>query len=123
MRMMPFGKHRGEFLCDIPTDYLRWVKSLPDIDDQLRQAVIDELVARPPETRRFECEPLPRPIVPPYRDLMRTLVRWIEDEVRMVANDAERRRLIDAKQRLMIRLSETYGLLPPDPDEMSPCND
>jgi hypothetical protein len=54
---------------------------------------------------------------------MRTLVRWIEDEVRMVANDAERRRLIDAKQRLMIRLSETYGLLPPDPDEGLPCND
>jgi Arc/MetJ family transcription regulator len=121
---MPFGKHRGEYLCDIPTSYLRWLVKLENLDDDLRADVQTELESRPPEQRRFvEYDPLPRPIVPPYHDLMRALVRWIEDEVRTAVNDAERRRLIDAKQRLMIRLSETYGLLPPDPDEMSPCND
>lgn len=118
MRTMPFGKYRGEYLGDIPTDYLRWVKSLPDIDDDLRDAIIAELIARPPEVHRFpDGDPLPRPTIPPYAELMRALTRWIEDEVTMTTNRDERRRLIDAKQRLMIRLSEAYGLLPPDPDE------
>jgi uncharacterized protein (DUF3820 family) len=33
---MPFGKHRGEALCDVPEEYLAWL-----VDDGL--AVLKEL--------------------------------------------------------------------------------
>ena len=25
--VMPFGKHRGQVLCDLPTDYIQWLVS------------------------------------------------------------------------------------------------
>jgi hypothetical protein len=39
---MPFGKHKGEELEDIPVSYLRWVLRTVDLfDDELRQEIED----------------------------------------------------------------------------------
>jgi hypothetical protein len=41
---MPFGKHKGERLEDIPPDYLEWcLENLEDIDFTLRQAMLRAL--------------------------------------------------------------------------------
>jgi len=46
---MPFGKHRGEELSQIPADYLEWLLSLSDLRNSLRQAVAHELGQRQTE--------------------------------------------------------------------------
>lgn len=33
---MPFGKHRGQPTADLPSDYLKWLSGLPDLDPDLR---------------------------------------------------------------------------------------
>jgi DNA polymerase-3 subunit epsilon len=38
IQRMPFGKHKGKLLSDIPLDYIDWLLSR-DIDDQLRTAL------------------------------------------------------------------------------------
>ena len=48
---MPFGKHKGKSLCEVPADYLLWLGSLPDLRDELREAVKEEL------DRRYGREP------------------------------------------------------------------
>lgn len=42
---MPFGKHRGRLLSDLPADYLAWLASI-DLKPFLRAAVRDELSRR-----------------------------------------------------------------------------
>ena len=36
---MPFGKHKGELIGDIPTDYLRWLFEKADLDPKLEEWV------------------------------------------------------------------------------------
>ena len=36
---MPFGKHKGEELEDIPLDYLEWLVDNVELRDELDQAV------------------------------------------------------------------------------------
>jgi hypothetical protein len=43
---MPFGRHRGLLLSEIPASYLRWLTTLDDLDERLRAAVLDELESR-----------------------------------------------------------------------------
>jgi hypothetical protein len=44
---MPFGKYKGEYLQDIPTDYLQWLwRTVEFRQDWLRRAVQEELEAR-----------------------------------------------------------------------------
>jgi Putative quorum-sensing-regulated virulence factor len=45
---MPFGRHRGLLLSEIPASYLRWLTTLDDLDERLRAAVLDELESRGP---------------------------------------------------------------------------
>jgi hypothetical protein len=41
---MPFGKHKGEDIDDVPRDYLRWVLSNVDLRDHgLKRAICDRL--------------------------------------------------------------------------------
>jgi hypothetical protein len=41
---MPWGKHRGEPLRDIPLGYLAWaLESAASLDDELREAICDEV--------------------------------------------------------------------------------
>lgn len=45
---MPFGRHRGRLLPDIPTNYLQWVlRECTEIDPTLRRAIQAELESRP----------------------------------------------------------------------------
>ena len=37
--VMPFGKHKGEFLGDIPKAYLLWLLENTDIKQPLKQSV------------------------------------------------------------------------------------
>jgi exodeoxyribonuclease X len=38
-RTMPFGKHRGVPIAQVPADYKRWLRGQPDVDPYLRQAL------------------------------------------------------------------------------------
>lgn len=35
---MPFGKHKGMLIVDVPKDYVRWLLGTPDVDPYLRKA-------------------------------------------------------------------------------------
>jgi hypothetical protein len=48
--LMPFGRHRGVPLDQLPTGYLAWLAQLDDLRDPLRRAVIAECARR--ATRR-----------------------------------------------------------------------
>jgi hypothetical protein len=43
---MPFGKHRGRELIDLPTGYLRWLVRECNLDDELDRSVRAELARR-----------------------------------------------------------------------------
>jgi exodeoxyribonuclease X len=43
---LPFGKHKGQLLADVPADYLNWLLRQTDIDDDLRATVTHELARR-----------------------------------------------------------------------------
>ena len=40
---MPFGKHKGEYLDDIPGDYLEWVLENCELNPYLRTAIENSL--------------------------------------------------------------------------------
>lgn len=37
---MPFGKHQGKPLAEIPADYIRWLLNQPDVDPDLRASLL-----------------------------------------------------------------------------------
>ena len=37
---MPFGKHQGKPLAEVPPDYVRWLLSQPDVDPDLRASLL-----------------------------------------------------------------------------------
>lgn len=37
---MPFGKHVGKLMIDVPLDYLLWLKKLPDLETNLKKSVV-----------------------------------------------------------------------------------
>lgn len=39
-KIMTFGKHKGEHIANIPSDYKRWLRNQPDIDPYLMKAII-----------------------------------------------------------------------------------
>ena len=53
---MPFGKHVGCLLSDIPLSYLRWLSSIDIEDARLRKAVLDEVRQRT-GSRQSDAEP------------------------------------------------------------------
>jgi hypothetical protein len=44
--VLPFGKHKGRHLCDLPIGYLHWLDLQHWLDDDLAEAVEDELARR-----------------------------------------------------------------------------
>ncbi len=40
---MPFGKHKGDDVCDLPQDYLLWLVSNIDMRKELKEAVVEAL--------------------------------------------------------------------------------
>jgi hypothetical protein len=71
MRTMPFGKHKGESLRDIPYDYLSWVlDNCTRIDRWLRAAIRQEL------DRRLDDDGDPEPAYPPPADLQNVVRAW-----------------------------------------------
>jgi hypothetical protein len=61
---MPFGKHKGEALVDIPTPYLEWLLAECELRDWLLTAVVTELDRRergeepPPRQEQRRSEPV-----------------------------------------------------------------
>jgi hypothetical protein len=76
--ILPFGKHKGQPLADVPGDYLRWALLTVKLSSGLRTAVADEL------TRRGVPVPAPPPPrVPPCPRCAATefVARWQEDRL------------------------------------------
>jgi uncharacterized protein (DUF3820 family) len=44
---MPFGKHKGQHLEDIPKKYLRWVRKNLDLDSRLGSAIDCAILGKP----------------------------------------------------------------------------
>jgi hypothetical protein len=44
--VMPFGKHRGEQIAEIPDSYLRWLTSEPGMRQNVKRAAAEELQRR-----------------------------------------------------------------------------
>jgi exodeoxyribonuclease X len=38
--VMPFGKHEGDKIADVPIDYAQWLLKKPDVDEYLRTALL-----------------------------------------------------------------------------------
>ena len=55
-----FGRYKGRMICDVPSDYLRWLLSLPDLLAHVALACRAELRQREKETwdQRWERETL-----------------------------------------------------------------
>lgn len=43
---MPFGKHKGEDICDIPIDYLKWLEEQDWMNERFRKDVQFEIERR-----------------------------------------------------------------------------
>jgi uncharacterized protein (DUF3820 family) len=59
--VLPFGKHKGQPLADVPGDYLAWLTRTCKLSSGLRSAVAQELARR---GLRVPPAPSPRPIRP-----------------------------------------------------------
>lgn len=56
---MPFGKHRGEEVRDLPDDYVEWLAANTKLFGALRQAIRDELEDRGMSTEGLDDNPEP----------------------------------------------------------------
>lgn len=46
MSKLPFGKHKGEEVCDVPTHYLKWLEENTNLDILLRREINHEIERR-----------------------------------------------------------------------------
>lgn len=66
---MPFGKHRGKRVGEIPENYRVWVLESCDINPTLRQAIEESLGLNKQQTTRVPALPLEELVAPWYRRL------------------------------------------------------
>jgi hypothetical protein len=71
MTTMPFGKHKGKFLRDIPTNYLEWLFRECNLRHPLLTAVQWELSSRAEDELDDEFPERFTPPAPPWTDLIR----------------------------------------------------
>lgn len=79
MQRMPFGRHKGERLEDIPTDYLEWCASTcKNLRPPLRAAILRELQGRGSEYRQHSDPDPPhrQQHNPPPVDVSATVAAW-----------------------------------------------
>jgi hypothetical protein len=69
-RRMPFGRHRGKLLRDVPTAYLAWMLRTCDLDPLLKRDAQVEL-----ESRRTTAH-TPWPNKPPPTDWSAVITKW-----------------------------------------------
>jgi exodeoxyribonuclease X len=43
---LPFGKHKGQLLADVPADYFAWLLRQPDTDEDVKATANHELARR-----------------------------------------------------------------------------
>jgi hypothetical protein len=48
---VPFGKHKGQPIAEVPADYLMWMLSLANLSPDLRTAIKADLVRRQDEAQ------------------------------------------------------------------------
>ena len=71
---MPFGKHKGEEIADIPHSYLKWLAENAKLRGNLKKAVDDALATAGPDFNPKPKKPYEIKII--YRDLAK---RWHPD--------------------------------------------
>jgi hypothetical protein len=71
---MPFGKHRGKRLCDVPLSYLVWVANTCNLDYLLRRVVEQEVERRAGQDD--DPGPQPQRHPPPSVDWWPIVKRW-----------------------------------------------
>jgi hypothetical protein len=89
---MPFGRHRGRLIADLPNDYLNWLLTR-ELDDWLHDAVRTEHQRRTDRydnRREYQAPPPPPPTAEPG-------LRIKPDEVSLT------RRLVDTGYHAMAR--------------------
>jgi hypothetical protein len=70
---MPFGKHKGRLISEIPRDYLRWLlDNVRDLEPYLRQQVLEALGYRQSQ------QAAPRPSQP-VLDARTVIDRWYRE--------------------------------------------
>src|SRR5262245_49463908 len=77
---MPFGKYKDMPLMDVPSDYLDWCLTLPNLDHRLRLRIQEELADRDAWTPPPPSPPPPPPPssagTGPRAVLRETIDRW-----------------------------------------------
>jgi putative quorum-sensing-regulated virulence factor len=76
---MPFGKHRGWPLADLPDDYVRWLRTLPDLREPLRSHIDEEWRVRW-GAAHSSLPPLPREVIPVAEAIISTGLRVLTRE-------------------------------------------
>jgi hypothetical protein len=71
---LPFGRHKGTRVTDLPLSYLGWLRDLDDFREPLRSVVDHEWARRfPPPPPPPRTGPLT--LRPPHPDVLRDVVR------------------------------------------------
>lgn len=75
MRVMPFGKHKGEPLSEVPDDYLEWcLEKMERLSDYCRHAFEEEMDRRYPPAPPPPKSPPPRRHGPVSRETARAII-------------------------------------------------
>jgi Putative quorum-sensing-regulated virulence factor len=78
--VMPFGKHRGWPLEDLPDAYVRWLYTLGNLREPLRSHIEAEWRIRFGGTTTPSLPPLPREVVPVAEAIISTGLRALTRE-------------------------------------------